>query len=237
MSRSGGPLARCVLARLPRGYAAEAPVALRLRPAWRSLGTAVAQYAMGSMLGAAGGALSRRGKLGRACLVSVPKHGGRGCLARRRKWGLVSVRFSAASEPRSCEGGSRRGSAGRRRRPADLPAAFARRLPEFAPGCFRSRAWHRGGAAQGNIQVKGLIGEIVRRRGTPRANTESVVLTAWGFPGIQITDRLARTRWADRGFPASRAEQGRRPDGGRCKPSLASAVSRGTHRCVQGTRS
>jgi hypothetical protein len=116
-------------------------------------------------------------------LFSVPKHGGLGGLARRWMCGLVRIRVRAASEARNFEGGSRPGSAGRRRRPAGLATAVAWCPSEFAPGCFRSRAWHRGGAAQGSIQVKGLIGETGRRRGTLRANTESDVQTAWGGPG------------------------------------------------------
>ncbi len=78
---------------------------------------------------------------------------------------------------------------------------------------------------QGSIQVKGLIGETGRRRGTLRANTESDVQMASGVSGIQITDRLVQTCWVDRGFLASCAEQGCRPDGGRCKSSLADVES------------
>jgi hypothetical protein len=152
----------------------------------------------------------------------MPKHGGRGGLPRRWMCGLVRIRVRAASEARNFLGGSRPGSAGLRRRPAGRAAAVARCPSEFAPGCCRPRAWHRGGSAQGSIQVKGLIGETGRRRGTLRANTESDVQTAWGgVPGIQITDRLVQTCWADRGFPASCAKKGRRPDGGRYKSSLA----------------
>ena len=154
-------------------------------------------------------------------LFSMPKHGGRGGLPRRWMCGLVRIRVRAASEARNFLGGSRPGSAGLRRRPAGRAAAVARCPSEFAPGCCRPRAWHRGGSAQGSIQVKGLIGETGRRRGTLRANTESDVQTAWGVPGIQITDRLVQTCWADRGFPASCAKKGRRPDGGRYKSSLA----------------
>ena len=154
-------------------------------------------------------------------LFSMPKHGGRGGLPRRWMCGLVRIRVRAASEARNVLGGSRPGSAGLRRRPAGRAAAVARCPSEFAPGCCRPRAWHRGGSAQGSIQVKGLIGETGRRRGTLRANTESDVQTAWGVPGIQITDRLVQTCWADRGFPASCAKKGRRPDGGRYKSSLA----------------
>jgi hypothetical protein len=65
--------------------------------------------------------------------------------------------------------------------------------------------------------------ETGRKRGTLRANTESDVQTARGLPGSQITDRLVQTCWADRGFPASCAKKGRRPDGGRYKSSLVDA--------------
>ncbi len=68
------------------------------------------------------------------------------------------------------------------------------------------------------------MGESGRRRGTLRANTESGVQTARGVPGSQITGRLVQTCWADRGFPPSCAKKGRRPDGGRCKSSLADAI-------------
>jgi hypothetical protein len=54
--------ARCVWLAFPR-FAAEALVARRLCPAGRSRGAALAQYAMGCMLGAPGRAFSRRGKL------------------------------------------------------------------------------------------------------------------------------------------------------------------------------
>ena len=154
-------------------------------------------------------------------LFSMPKHGGRGGLPRRWMCGLVRIRVRAASEARNFLGGSRPGSAGLRRRPAGRAAAVARCPSEFAPGCCRPRAWHRGGSAQGSIQVKGLIGETGRRRGTLRANTESGVQTAWGSARSQITGRLVQTCWADRGFPPSRAKKGRRPDGGRYKSSLA----------------
>jgi hypothetical protein len=56
-----------------------------------------------------------------------------------------------------------------------------------------------------------------------RANTKSDVQTARGLPGSQITDRLVQTCWANRGFPASCAKIGRRPDRGRYKLSLADA--------------
>ncbi len=42
------------------GFAAEALVPPQLRPEWRGPGAALAQYAMGCMLGAPGRALSRR---------------------------------------------------------------------------------------------------------------------------------------------------------------------------------
>jgi hypothetical protein len=73
------------------------------------------------------------------------------------------------------------------------------------------------------LQVKGLIGETGRRHGTLCANTESDVQTTRGLPRSQITDRFVQTCWVNRGFPASCAKKGRRPDGGRYKLSLADA--------------
>jgi hypothetical protein len=55
-------VARCVWLASPR-FAAEPLVPPQLRPEWWSPGAALAQYAMGCMLGAPGGAFSRRGEL------------------------------------------------------------------------------------------------------------------------------------------------------------------------------
>ena len=142
-------------------------------------------------------------------------------LARRRMCGLVRIRVRAASEARILMAARTLGLLAFAGVPRVVPPRLRGVLPSSAPGCCRSRARHRGGAAQGSIQVKGLIGETGRRRGTLRANTESGVQTAWGSARSQITGRLVQTCWADRGFPPSRAKKGRRPDGGRYKSSLA----------------
>jgi hypothetical protein len=171
-------------------------------------------------------------------LFSMPKHGGRGGLPRRWMCGLVRIRVRAASEARNFLGGSRPGSAGLRRRPAGRAAAVARCPSEFAPGCCRPRAWHRGGSAQGSIQVKGLIGETGRRRGTLRANTESDVQTAWGGSRgsrLQTASCKRAGRTGDSRPPALRKGAGR--TGGVISRHSPMAVSRGTHRFVQGTRS
>jgi len=82
---------------------------------------------------------------------------------------------------------------------------------------------------QASIQVKGLIGEIGSRRGTLHVNTESDVQTTQGVLGIQITDCLMQTCWANKGFSASCAKKGRWPDMGRYKLSLTDANFPGCH--------